>query len=534
MTSLFTHGKRFAGVVLFFLILMPAPRGFAESLKDGVILRDNAKVFLKDGSVVACHRIVWLVSAADYVQCDKGDHAVEVKLDDLDFEKTFGQALAREYAAMKGDLAEEHEESRRREEAETITYGPPSDQAQEPDLEAESGWEQKPDESDVLPAAAGGDAGPGAGSKSVDAAVQTLRGDAGPVKAYEAAGAIAKLARAGTDCSRAIEVLMERLDDDRPVNVTTLGGGFSSGGAMRRCPGDAAKYALVSIGGPAVPALLQRVREIRPSDWGAGDGRALVALGEIGDPRAVEGLTRYAQQRGAPLQRTAVRSLARIKGPEAWQGLVDIMGSQDGYIRLEAAWGLRTLDQSRAGEAIDPYIDAMIADPDGKRKRSALNLAGDCGLKRLAPTFVLCLDHRDYMVVRMALGALAKVGAPADALPRLLALAREERQKDRATRTIRTISDPAALQGLIAALSHTDPKVRHASACALGRIGDGGAVPALARALEDSDRDTRFAALDALGKFPGPEATGAIREASYTDDVKFRMMARGLLKNRGE
>ncbi len=122
MCKPFTDWKRILGIVLIFGILLLPSSGLTESLKDGVILRDNADVILRDGSVVECRRIVWLVSTADYVQCDKRDHAVEIKLEDMDFEKTFGPALAREYAEIKDDLAHDHAKSRRRMEADKVTH----------------------------------------------------------------------------------------------------------------------------------------------------------------------------------------------------------------------------------------------------------------------------------------------------------------------------------------------------------------------------------------------------------------------------
>jgi HEAT repeat protein len=302
---------------------------------------------------------------------------------------------------------------------------------------------------------------------------------------------------------------------------------------MRQTVSLGAKYALVSIGRPAVPALLERVKESGSSSNRPGDKHAIVALGEIGDPRAVEALTQYAQQRGPGYRLDAVRALAQIQGPEAWDGLVAVLGSRDGRVRLEAGWGLHRMDKNRAGAAIDPYIDAMLSDPDSKKKRSAINLAGECGLKRLAPDFVRFFEHEDPVVVSMALGALKKVGAPASALPRLLELAAQKRMNDSATRAIRTIRDPAALHGLIDGLTHADGKVREACIWALGEMGMTDAVPALAKALAHEHRDTRFAALWALGKIPCPESAAALREAAKSEDPKFSQIARGQLKKQG-
>lgn len=504
------------------MLLFPCP-GSAESLEDGVILRDKAGAFLKDGTLVECRRIVWIVSAADFIQCDKKDHALEIKLEDLDFEKTFGPELAKEYAAMKGDLADAHERSRQEREASTISYESPMEQ------DLQQGGDNPADLTEMKVA---GDDTVDDKQISLDEALESLSGGSAP-EAFRAARAIAGQARSGADCSKAIAPLIEKLDDERPVMVTLHATGFSGGGATKQSVGLAVKAALVAIGRPAVPALIQRVEENAPSSSRAGDKKAIIALGEIRDERAVQVLAQHAQRREMSFRRDAVRAMAQIKGPAAWQGLLAVMRTQEGRVRLEAGWGLHQMDEARAGAAVDPHMDAMLSTPDSKEKRSAINLAGACGLKRLRPEFVRCLKHEDSVLVRMALGALAKVGAPAYALPRLLELAEEKRKNDAATRAIRTIKDPAALTGLIGGLHKDDTKVREACAWALGEIGRPEAVSGLAGALGHEDRNTRFAALYALGKIPGAEAAAALRSAANSEDPEFSMAARGQLKNRG-
>ncbi len=255
--------KWIAAFVFLSGTVLPSSPGFCESLKDGVILRDNADLFLKDGSVVPCRRIVWLVEAADFVQCDQADHTVEIKLKDLRFEKTFGPALAREYAEMKGDLVGAHERSRREREAGAVTC----------ESTAEPGTEQGPASSgpaELPQAAPEGDAGKGAPPEDLNDAMKTLKGDTRPSKAFNTARAIAQQARGGADCTQAIPLLIEKLDDGRLVMVVSSFGGY----------GGAVKHALVSIGRPAVPALIQRVNAIRPGSGGAGDRQAILALGE--------------------------------------------------------------------------------------------------------------------------------------------------------------------------------------------------------------------------------------------------------------
>jgi len=513
-------------VLVLGMLCIPSPV-LSESLKDAVIMRDDAKAFLKDGSCIPCNRIVWLVSAADYIQCDKGDHAVEIKLADLNFEKTFGPALAREYAARKDDLADAHEESRKKQEAGTVTYETPTVKKTEK--------VQAPKEGPPAPLepAAGGDATEGDASVSLDAALETMSSDPSPLKVYKAVVAINKKAMAGEDCTRAIAPLIEHLGDERSVMVTSTGGGFGGGSTYSRSVGYAAKSALVNMGSPAVPALIQRVKERRPGSEEVGDQLAVVALGEIKDARAVEVLVQQAQQPGGLVfKRNTVRALGQIKGPEAWEGLVTIVGSQKGLFRREAARGLYHMDPKRAPAALDPYIDALLAEADAKSLASVVNLAGNCAFERLTPTFVGYLRHGDHAVVSYALYGLEKVGAPAEALPRILELAAVARHKEHATRAIRAMRDPAATARLIQCVNHSDATVRQASIQALGEIGRAEAVPALARALADPDQGARVAAVWALGSIPGPESTAALQEAARSEDPNVGIPARARLRRR--
>ena len=85
-------------------LLLHASYGFSESIEDGYITRSDASVCLKNGNVVQCGNILWLTQAADYLQCDQGGTCREIKIDDVDVEKTFGSKIAREYEASKAQL----------------------------------------------------------------------------------------------------------------------------------------------------------------------------------------------------------------------------------------------------------------------------------------------------------------------------------------------------------------------------------------------------------------------------------------------
>ena len=128
MPGIFSALKCIFRIMIFTTLSIVIPSvGFSESLQDDIIMRENGTIFLKDGSCMECKSFWWLVSAADFVQCDKGDHAVDVRLEEIDFEKTFGPDLAREYSAMKKDLAASHEKGRRERKTDVVATKPPKE-----------------------------------------------------------------------------------------------------------------------------------------------------------------------------------------------------------------------------------------------------------------------------------------------------------------------------------------------------------------------------------------------------------------------
>ena len=94
--------------VIFFL---PEP-GFSESIEDGILMREDSPIILKDGSVIECNSFVWLVATSDFIQCSKGKRCDEIQIDEVDIEKTFGPEIAKEYAAAEPELKKVYEEKK--------------------------------------------------------------------------------------------------------------------------------------------------------------------------------------------------------------------------------------------------------------------------------------------------------------------------------------------------------------------------------------------------------------------------------------
>ncbi len=96
-----------------------------------------------------------------------------------------------------------------------------------------------------------------------------------------------------------------------------------------------------------------------------------------------------------------------------------------------------------------------------------------------------------------------------------------------AAKALGQIADATAVQALLDALNHENPRPRQMAALILGKIGDERVVPALSDALRDPDPKTRELAMRALKQIATPKALAAVEAARrQVGKVKMRQRAR--------
>ncbi|MBC7226945.1 MAG: HEAT repeat domain-containing protein [Thermoflexales bacterium] len=161
---------------------------------------------------------------------------------------------------------------------------------------------------------------------------------------------------------------------------------------------------------------------------------AAIALGKIGDPRAVPSLLEALQDADEGVRRGAREALVRIGAP-AVPGLLQALWDADEWVRREAAWALGRIGDSQA-----------------------------------VPGLLEALRGAEWWV-RQAAVALERIGAPA--VPGLLEALRDADADVRGAveKVLAKIGAPA-VPGLLEALRDADKRVRGAAAEALRRIGD--------------------------------------------------------------
>lgn len=245
----------------------------------------------------------------------------------------------------------------------------------------------------------------------------------------------------------------------------------------------------------------------------------VIALGMLGDARAVEPLVAALRDEHTWVRAYAAESLGRLGDTRAVDPLRVVLTDEDGFVRATAAAALDRLgwrpDDAAAGAAY------WVATKQWSR----------CVETRAIAPLIRVLDDEDQTIRDGVAGALADIGGPAvhplvDALenPRLTL-----RGRSTAAGALGRIGDARAVDALLALLDDRETGVRRAAAQALGRLGDTRAVEPLVRALTDHDGEVRAAAAEALQQLDWrPEETaagGAYWAATHQWDEAVRVAA---------
>ena len=273
----------------------------------------------------------------------------------------------------------------------------------------------------------------------------------------------------------------------------------------------------------------------------ASSGRVAESLGNLRDRRAVEPLLRrvrhygpadaVAEALGKIKDERAIGSLVaslkeKTNGYKVTEALERITGEQVGRDRRER-WA-RWWEENRSRiETAEPPKRSVGNDPSSVTERLLRQLAGAVGdplrisaaeelgqRREAAAVEALCavLDNRDPRVGWAAAEALGRIG-DARAVESLIRAARNPDFFGRgmAIRSLGEIGDRRAVEPLLEFLNG-EPEVIEGSAAAtaLGRIGERRAIPALVHAMESKNSSVWISAAEALAAFKDPRAVGPL------------------------
>jgi HEAT repeat protein len=350
-----------------------------------------------------------------------------------------------------------------------------------------------------------------------------------------------------------------------------------------------AMSAVVSIGSEGISELLEIIEERSPLTI----GDSIIALGRIGDQRAVPSLLMTLNHADVGLRPKIVETLGLLGDRSALSRIVDLLADPDEKVQLNAIRAVQRIPDLRAVKPIirilhrtqntELRLQAVIAlATSGSQKAvailSALLPGADVALQRAiaealghinspeaSEVLVELLHAGDLSIVSKALAGMRKFPA-LTALPVLVELAGHPNVDIRrhtlevlaeikegvsyeileqrllsdssvevraaAARGLGRIGDRKAIPCLERALQE-ESAVRSAAVLALGVLGDDSVVPALLASLKDPIPEVRYQALSGLGKLKATSAVRSIRGMLEDSDEVVRLCAEKTLKSLG-
>jgi len=265
---------------------------------------------------------------------------------------------------------------------------------------------------------------------------------------------------------------------------------------------------------PDINELIERedvdglINELRGVSWRM---RAVVALGKIGDPRAVEPLIvtlQDLQDEELWVRQYTARALGKIGDPRAVEPLIVALGDEDSNVGIDAANALGEIGVSAVAHLI-----VALGNGDRRVRSGAANALGEIGDPRAVEPLIAAMEDEDLWVRQRAVVSLGSISDEKAVKPLTIALQDEDSNlRGWAAESLGKIGDPRAVEPLIAAMEDGDSWVRQYTARALGKIGDPRAVEPLIVTLQyDAAHD--WVAAEALGEIGDPRAVSAIEKA---------------------
>ena len=284
--------------------------------------------------------------------------------------------------------------------------------------------------------------------------------------------------------------------------------------------------ALVRHGSATFDLLLPQLQsediEIRRS--------AVVALGRIADRRATPALVDTLRDQSLAID--AANALGQIGDPEALDGLLSLIGNDDAATRQAAVSALNSLAMPQLSKRIIP----LLHDPDPNVRESAVKIAGYFGYSEAAGQLLKLSSDPEERVRTAVIEHLPYV-EDARVPDVLIHAIKEESPNIRAAaaRALGNMEGPETVHHLIQALADEDVWVRYFSARSLGRRRANESVAALERVVaEEKFNHVRIAALDSLGQIGGQRVAGIAAGLVRDEDPDVARAAQATLDKNAE
>jgi len=206
---------------------------------------------------------------------------------------------------------------------------------------------------------------------------------------------------------------------------------------------------------------------------------AVIALGEIGDERAVESLIATLKDEDSNVRKNAAEALGKIGDERAVEPLKQALKDKSKDVQIWAAFGLYKSGDTQKIE----FLITALKDKDVIVRLAATWALGELTDPRAVEPLITALKDEEYMVRYWAAEALEEINP-------------KWRETEEAKRKV---------PEFISALKDEDMNIRSGAARALGELKDPRAVEPLITALKDEDWHVRSEAAKALNKITGED-----------------------------
>jgi HEAT repeat protein len=245
-----------------------------------------------------------------------------------------------------------------------------------------------------------------------------------------------------------------------------------------------AAQALVNIGEPAVPTLLEALfSENRNTRL-----YTTYALGEIGDVRAGRGLLKMFKDEDSLVRDTAAEALITLNDERLVPPLSRELSSPDPRVRQKAIDVLGQIGDASLVETIASYLN----DPDLNVVKSAVLSMGNLGSEKASRHLVVLLGSSRPDIQDTVRTAFISIGDPA--IPDLIEVLQEKGTIAEATAItiLGKLKASEAVSALFPYLRHPEPSFRRLATVALTEIGDPSAEEYFVSLLNDPDPSLRI------------------------------------------
>jgi len=242
---------------------------------------------------------------------------------------------------------------------------------------------------------------------------------------------------------------------------------------------------------------------------------ATVALGRIGDPKAVPALVKSL---GADPEHiiVAAGAIAKIGDRQAYHALLDLLGHEKASVRQAVISALNSIGHPQMAADVEQLMEHQ----DIRIRESAVRIAGYFGFANCIPTLLERADDPEERVREAAVLNLPYLEEEQADLRLVHALAHDTpKVRAAAARAVAHLDRETASKPLLEALGDPDPWVRFFAARSAGKHGYTQFSDRLKRMIsEDSAPQVRIECLKALGRSHAPEVVPFLSEFVHHED----------------